>query len=413
MLGNTVYAADAVDMLHNGQPPTLPTATAAPQNNTFVPLPTLSTEKTPEPSAKPEPTQVPELPTLYPTDVQGTEENGIRWIIKTYELGIGDQPEAIPRESFERDGWKYELGDIIKKETASTDAKEHTETVTVNTDSKEMDAIMKQLEPSMTFNSDDGYSGILDLDIATIKVETAGKKTSSYTSTATREYPHLSSNDTSLIPKTITDGGRTMTLQKVDWRAGNTATVDYTALPDSYTGVATYTATGSKTVVTGYVTTAEYKGEIAKLVPGKTAYIAYFVGTEIAPPTPKPTPKPAPLPEPKSINPVPIATGTTVGAGFLVGIVFFFFFRKNVKVHNLKDGKYLPIGKARVTAKNPIINLTPFAEKAATGSFILVIERMAAKRLSEKTLTINYGDKSFQHIVNSDGSSEYQFEIDF
>ena len=94
------------------------------------------------------------------------------------------------------------------------------------------------------------------------------------------------------------------------------------------------------------------------------------------------------------------------------GVVFFFFFRRNVKVHNLRDGKYLPIGKARVAARNPIINLTPFADKAATGSFILVLDRLAAKSLSGKTVTVNYGDKSFQHIIDSDGG-EYQFEVDF
>ncbi len=97
---------------------------------------------------------------------------------------------------------------------------------------------------------------------------------------------------------------------------------------------------------------------------------------------------------------------------FVCGAVFFFFLRKNVKVHNLKDGKYAPIGKARATAKNPIINLTPFADKAATGSFILVLDALAAKALNGKTVTVNYGDRSFQHIIDG-GGGEYQFEVDF
>jgi hypothetical protein len=254
------------------------------------------------------------------------------------------------------------------------------------------------------------------LDIATVTVETAGTKTTGYTVSATREYPHLSAADTSLVPKTITDNGRELTLASVDWRAGNTVTVDYDALPDSYTAVATYTTTASKTVVTGYITTAEYKGTIAKLITGKTVYTAYFAGTLIAPPAPEPTPEPVqePLPEPEREHKsaLPVAAGATAGAGLLGGAVFFFFLRKNVKVHNLKDGKYLPIGKARVTVKDPIINLTPFADKAATGSFILVLDAMAAKQLYGKTVTVNYGDRSLQHIVNGDGG-EYQFEVDF
>ena len=93
-------------------------------------------------------------------------------------------------------------------------------------------------------------------------------------------------------------------------------------------------------------------------------------------------------------------------------MVFFFFLRRNVKVHNLKDGKYTHIGKARVTARNPVINLTPFADKAASGCFILILDALAAKSLSGKTVTVNYGDRSLQHIIES-GGREYQFEVDF
>jgi hypothetical protein len=436
--GVTAFAAEtpepaatpgAVDALHNGAPPAIPgtspttpgsyepipPTTAVPQT-TLVPPPPFST---PTPEPPPEPESTPDVPALYPSDVRGVEENGARWMIKTYELGEGESPDGIAREGFELDGWQYELTDIIRKETAAADTREHTETITVNTETKDMAAIIKLLAPALDFTSEDGYAGTLTLDIATIKVEQAGTKTSSYTVSATREYPHLSAADTSLIPKTITDSGRTLTLASVDWRAQNTVAVDYEQLPESYTAVATYATTGSKTVVTGYVTAAEYKGTIAKLITGKTVYTAYFAGTLIAAPTPKPTPEPTASPEPtpepaasEPVNPLPAAAGATAGVGLLGGIVFFFFLRKNVKIHNLKDGKYTPIGKARVTAKNPVVNLTPFADRAATGSFILVLDALAAKSLSGKTVTVNYGDRSFQHIIEG-GGGEYQFEVDF
>jgi hypothetical protein len=114
-------------------------------------------------------------------------------------------------------------------------------------------------------------------------VETAGTKTSSYTATVKREYPHLSSNDTSLVPKTVTEHGRTYTLASVDWKAQTAETVDYNEIPESYTGIATYTVSASKTVVTGYVTTAIYGGALSKLNQGATVYTAYFAGTEIMP----------------------------------------------------------------------------------------------------------------------------------
>ncbi len=85
-----VYAQDSVDALHNGPPPTLPTqAPAAPSaaptsapDISFEPLPSLANSSqaaTPTPVT---PEDEPDLPLLYPTDIQGVEENGIRWIIK-------------------------------------------------------------------------------------------------------------------------------------------------------------------------------------------------------------------------------------------------------------------------------------------------------------------------------------------
>jgi hypothetical protein len=239
------------------------------------------TEET-NPTVTPAPTK-PLAFTVYPARVEEKRENGGRQIIKTYELDARENPNNIPREGFIRDGWEYELADITKSETATADAAEHTETVELNTDTKDMEAIIQQLQPQIEYTSEDGYAGFLSLNIASIKVEQAGTKTNSYTLTAKREYPHLSSNDTSLIPKTIEDGGKTYTLAGVDWKAGNTVTVDYEAMPEYYTAYANYTATGSKTVVTGYITTAEYVGTISKIGQGKTVYTACFLGKEIVP----------------------------------------------------------------------------------------------------------------------------------
>jgi hypothetical protein len=91
----------------------------------------------------------------------------------------------------------------------------------------------------------------------------------------------MSSNDTSLIPKTITDSGRTLTLESVNWKTQNYVTVDYEQIPETYTAIATYTGTASRTTITGYITTAEYRGKLSKILTGKTVYTAYFIGVPI------------------------------------------------------------------------------------------------------------------------------------
>jgi len=413
--GVSVYALDAIDALHNGPLPVLPTQATV--NNDYEVIATpIFTTPTPEPSDEIQPTATPALntPALYPVDVRDVDDNGVRRIIKTYELTENERPDNIPSDSFERDGWRYELTDITKTECTGMDMRDHIKIAEMDSATNDVAAILKLLAPTMAYTSEDGYSGELMLDIASVKVEEAGSAIISFTTTITREYPHLSGNDTSLVPKTIIDNGKQYSLSGVTWRPVSMETIDYNQLPASYTAVATYSGTGTKTTVTGYITTAEYKGTIGKLLNGKTIYTAYFAGTEIAPPTPEPIPEPIPVPEPeqKSVTSLPVVAGTTAGAGMLGGVVFFFFIRKNVKVHNLKDGKYMPICKARATTRNPVVNLTPLADKAATGSFIIVLDRLAAKRLFNKTITVNYGDKSFQHIIERDGG-EYQFEVDF
>jgi len=218
---------------------------------------------------------------LYPISVWENHDGGRREIIRTYELNDNERPENISREPFTREGWIYELAEITRRETANADARDHSETVTIETATNEMTAILAVLEPSINYHSDDGYIGVLRLDISSIKVESAGTRSSSFSVTSTREYPHLSNNDTSLIPKTITENGRTLELSGIDWRVQNYTTIDYEKIPDTYTAVATYTGTGWRNITIGYVTTAEYSGVISKILTGKTVYTAYFIGSPI------------------------------------------------------------------------------------------------------------------------------------
>jgi hypothetical protein len=404
----TTPAPDTLNALHNPVPPAYPAADTGPglpgAAGSDAPAdPPSFTEAEPLSELESAPEYERVASALYPSDVRGVLENGIRWIIKTYELGADESPDGIDRENFRLDGWRYDLTDILKNETIVADTREHAETVTINTGTNNTAEIIPMLKPTLEYASADGYAGTLALDIASIRVESAGTKTSNYTVSTVREYPHLSDSDTSLIPKTITEGGRTLTLAEVDWRAQNTETVDYEAMPAGYTAIAAYTAAASKTVVTGYVTTAEYNGTLVKPVEGNTVYTAYFIGTSAG--TESESRQGASIP-------LPAAAGTAAGAGLLGGAVFFFFLRRNVKVLNLKDGKYVPVGRTRTTAKNPVIDLTTFADKAVSGSFLLSLDAPAAKSLSGKTVTVNYGDRSLRHIIVGDGG-EYQFEVDF
>jgi hypothetical protein len=272
----------------------------------------------------------------------------------------------------------------------------------------------------MEYESEDGYSGTLTLNLSSVTCEAAGYRNRSYTVSATREYPHLSANDLSLIPKTITDNGRTLTLDGVAWEVQYYVNVDYEDIPDSYRAVATYTASASKSVVTGYVTTANYVGEVTKPVTGDTVYTAHFLGSEIVvEPEPTPTPAPSSTPEPSpsaapnsavpdghSFPLVSILLSLAVLALACTGL--FFFLRRNVRVYSIKGKNRELTAAHRITAKNPVIDLTPL-DGACFG---IEIDKFAAKALSGTTVEIRQGPAALYQKIAYEGNS-YRMNADF
>lgn len=203
---------------------------------------------------------------LYPAEVRTSEENGMIRLEKVYVLSTRDDPAAIPTGDFDREGRHYTLLDVLKNDLSETDAKDYIEVVTLDSSTKDMGEIIKTLEPEREIATEDGYTGILKPDYTKITVEAAGYKNNSWTVSATRTYPNLSDADASLIPKTITDSGRTLTLANVDWQEAG----------EFYNAVASYTGTASGRSVTGYTVTVEYSGEVTKTSRDTVIYTAVF-----------------------------------------------------------------------------------------------------------------------------------------
>lgn len=88
-------------------------------------------------AAPSEPTQPsPCYPTAVTRSEDGTE------IRKMYDLGPEDDPGGIPRSDFDQDGYHYTLIDLLKQELPANESRQHTETVSVNSKSKDMGAVL-------------------------------------------------------------------------------------------------------------------------------------------------------------------------------------------------------------------------------------------------------------------------------
>ena len=230
-------------------------------------------------TATPVPTSTAPKAVCYPTAIDVRDEGAE--IRKIYDLSPEADPAGIPRTDFEHAGFSYTFVDLLKQELPEYEERSHTESVTLNSKKKDMESVLSLLPEQKEFVTDDGLSGILTLQLDTVQVETAGYGKSTKQVSVTRNYPNQVSQDTENIPKSIDDGGKTLTLSDIKWQTDNAANVNGYAMGDRYTAAATYTGTATSSYIKGYTVTAEYTGTVSRIALNKMRYVAIFEGIPI------------------------------------------------------------------------------------------------------------------------------------
>lgn len=214
--------------------------------------------------------------------------NGSQQVVKTYTVSPEVDARTLIEEPFQLEGFLYTYADIVKQENQVAERQSHTETVTVETAKKNLDVILEQLAPTMEY--DDGtWAGTLALDHTSINTQAAGYTTGSSTVTATKTIGPLDRNDMSYVPATTTKNGVTLNLSNVEWQVIGTDVVGDVMAPCSYQAVATYSGKSYYKAATGYVTTANYVGEVTHEGVESVTYQVTYLGEEYEPePSPDP-----------------------------------------------------------------------------------------------------------------------------
>ena len=208
----------------------------------------------------------------YPFEITNIDERGTWLVVKSFEVPEGVDPQTqLVETNMVRDGKVYEARDILLKKTpGNTDSREASKKVTVTSESKDKAKVMALLDET-TFYSEGGYEGYLTLDPDSITTKVKSTSNYSYPMTEKKEYTGLARNDPSLIEKTITKNGVTLTLGDVNWMSmGSTVSGDN--IVSSYKAVATYTGTAYGSKADAYVVTANYTGIATKEVAGDYIY---------------------------------------------------------------------------------------------------------------------------------------------
>lgn len=214
-----------------------------------------------------------------PTDTVVQNLNGSQQLIKTYTLPPGGDPQALIEEPFQLEGYVYTFADIVKAENHVSDKDSHMETVTLETSTKELSDILAQLAPTMEYD-DGAYAGTLSLDHTSIRTEASGYTTRSRTISATKTIGPVDRNDMSYVPATTVKDGVTLSLSSVDWQITGTDVVGESLAPCSYQAVAKYSGKTYYQAATGYITTANYVGEISRDDVESVTYRVTYIGTE-------------------------------------------------------------------------------------------------------------------------------------
>ena len=276
-----------------------------------------------------------------PTSTVVQNLNGSQQVVKTYTVSPEVDAQTLIEEPFQLEGFLYTYADIVKEENLVSERRTHTETVTVETAKKNLDVILKELAPTMEYG-DGTWAGTLALDHTSINTQAAGYTTGSSTVTATKTIGPLDRNDMSYVPATTVKNGVTLNLSSVEWQVIGAEVVGDMTAPCSYQAVATYTGKSYYSAATGYVTTANYVGEVTHEGVESVTYRVTYLGEEHQPES-----SPAPTEEQPNLFQRVVSSPNFLrnvlgGAGAITAVVLtvlLILSRREVKSLRTEDGE--------------------------------------------------------------------------
>lgn len=346
-----------------------------------------------------------------PVSMQFENLNGQQRAVLTYTLAPDVDPDTLIEDSIEYDGFRYTWAYTTKEEHPYQEVKTVTQTVTVETAKKDLNVVLAELAPTIAY--DDGtYTGTLALDHTTLSTEAAGYANRSSTVTETKVIGGLDRNDMSYIPATTVKNGKTLSLSNVEWQVTATALVGEALVPCQYQAVATYSGSSSYQVATGYVTTADYVGEVVSSGIKDVTYTVVYTGTEIIPPAPEPQPSGAG----SFLHGNPL--GITLFAAGLLLIAFLVMLALRIRQKNVNifvpaedSNDYKLIDRQKMKAEAPTVDLRRL-NLSAGDTVAIEVKRRILKKLSGMTVCVLCPCGEYSYVLGSGQKDDWhEFQL--
>lgn len=201
---------------------------------------------------------------INPVSIKKDQNERGKTYEKVYVLEKDEDSGVIPTENFSEGGTEYEFYSLVTENNEKEDRRIHTEKQSISTNTNDVKKVIPNFPKTITAETEDGYSGVLECDYLSIEIEADGYVTSDYEVSEERTYPNLSDADISLVPKSITKNGNELALCDIAWSEQYSGEIDGQEIVKRYTAKATYKGTATKKTVKGYTATASYTGEVTK-----------------------------------------------------------------------------------------------------------------------------------------------------
>ena len=278
-----------------------------------------------------------------PEQVVVEDRNGSQRLIKTFVVSPQTDPDSLREDPFLYEGRNYTWAYTTKEEHTALDVKSVTETVTVETQEDDLASILMELDSVLPYDQD-GYTGELILDHTTLDIQAAGHEERYGTLTDIQVFSDLPGNDADQIPASTERDGATLPLVHVEWQE-EAPSEEAPAVP-RYQAVAIYAATTSYSGATGYLTTAQYSGQVTNSGVDSVTYTVVYTGQSA-----EPAAEPG-VPFSFSLLPVPslVLAAVPLAAALMSLVLVCLRRRTNVRV-------YVPSGRPRVpNRRRPPLN---------------------------------------------------------
>ena len=276
----------------------------------------------------------------------------------------------------------YELANIDRTDNLKTLTKEKEVIETLETNTDNLEKVISMFNETKD-SQEDGYTGILKRDNSSLKIAIDKSYQEEYKVYLQKTYKNVPSNELNDIPKTIKSNGTTYYLINPVWTISETTKVSDNDVPLKYNGTMYYEGVKSKTIVTSYLATIKYSGELSKQVPDTTTFKVRYK-------------------EVKDYSGIINTILATSGIILFSGIIIFNI--RNVKIYNLQNGEYKLIKKIHLNKNKMLIDLTP--TNLQTRSYKIVLSKSLYKSIKGNNVKFKYFDK----IINSNIDSR-EFEV--